>query len=60
MFGPTGCLTETALASAGADGVPAAWGVFPRVALALLRSEPGGALQASAIEVYNNVARGWW
>ena len=34
--------------------------VFPRVALSLLRSEGSGALQASAIEVYNNVARGWW
>ena len=45
MFGPTGCLTETAVAAAGDGGTPAAWGIFPRVAL-----------RASAIEVYNEVA----
>jgi uncharacterized protein YggU (UPF0235/DUF167 family) len=57
MFGPTGCLTETALAAAGDNGTPDAWGIFPRVALALLRSsERSGSMQASAIEVYNNVA----
>ena len=56
MFGPTGCLTETALSTAGADGTPPAWGIFPRVALALLRSDSALTLQASAVEVYNNVA----
>ena len=56
MFGPTGCLTETALANAGPDATPTAWGIFPRVALALLRSESALTLQASAIEVYNNIA----
>lgn len=54
MFGPSGSLTESALVEAG-DGVPAAWGVFPRVALELLRNSEG-ALHASAVEVYNNVA----
>ena len=56
MFGPTGCLTETALTTAGPDGTPAAWGIFPRVALSLLQSNSSVTLQASAVEVYNNVA----
>merc|ERR1712051_856470 len=56
MFGPTGCLTETALTTAGANGIPVAWGIFPRVALHLLHSKSAFKLQASAVEVYNNVA----
>ena len=55
MFGPSGCLTESALVDAGEGGVPASWGVFPRVALELLR-DSGGALHACAVEVYNNEA----
>ena len=55
MFGPSGSLTESALVEAGDGSVPAAWGVFPRVALELLRNSEG-ALHASAVEVYNNVA----
>lgn len=31
MFGPTGCLTESALAAVPDGGVPDAWGIFPRV-----------------------------
>ena len=32
VFGPTGCLTEASVAAA-AGGVPADWGLFPRIAL---------------------------
>jgi hypothetical protein len=60
MFGPSGCLTESALAEGNGAAAPAPWGVFPRVALELLRSGGGGGggtvLHASAVEVYNNVA----
>ena len=37
------------------DFVPAAWGLFPRVALELLRSQQG-TLHASAIEIYQDSA----
>lgn len=36
MFGPTGCLTESALAVVPDGGVPEAWGIFPRVVSRLL------------------------
>lgn len=61
MFGPEGCLTESELEAAPlATGVPPRWGVFPRVALALLQqcedTEAGDSLtlRASAVEVYQN------
>ena len=63
MFGPSGCLTESALAEREGGAAPAPWGVFPRVALELLRSGGGSTgggdgmvLHASAVEVYNNIA----
>ena len=55
MFGPTGCLTESSLASVAPGSSPLDWGIFPRVALALL-AKSDSKLQASAIEVYNNKA----
>ena len=56
IFGPTGSLTEASLSERlDADGVPAAWGLFPRVALALLNS-PNSTLHASAVEIYNEHA----
>ena len=58
LFGPTGCLTEASLSEvAGADAraSPRAWGLLPRLALALL-AERRGSLHASAIEVYQEVA----
>jgi hypothetical protein len=67
QFGPTGCLTEAALARASPGRPPEPWGLFPRVALRLLREAQAAAesgndplvsttLSASAIEVYNNKA----
>ena len=56
MFGPTGCLTEAELSKGGGGGAPARWGLFPRVALALLAEAGGGALHASAVEVYQDKA----
>jgi len=56
MFGPPGCLTEASLAgSGGTTAAPTAWGIFPRIALELMQSG-GGALYASAIEVYQDAA----
>eukprot|EP00941_MAST-03F_sp_MAST-3F-sp1_P003860 g3860.t1 len=56
MLGPQGSLTETALAKAtGVDAIPIAWGIFPRIALSLLRTS-GSKIRVSAVEVYNNVA----
>ena len=55
MFGPTGCLTESALDGLTPGQAPVNWGIFPRVALALLQTSESK-LQASAIEVYNNAA----
>ena len=54
MFGPPGALTEASLAEAG-GACPPAWGIFPRIALELLHAS-GGALHASAIEVYQDNA----
>ena len=56
IFGPTGSLTEASLSEAlDADGVPFSWGLFPRVALALLRMG-AGTLYASAVEIYGEHA----
>ena len=50
IFGPTGALTETSLAERlDADGVPPAWGLLPRVALALLRSGADCTLHACSL-----------
>ncbi len=55
IFGPTGALTEASLSEdLDADGVPPAWGLFPRLAIELLRM--GETLHASAIEIYNESA----
>ena len=51
VFGPTGSLSEASLGE-GAGGAPPAWGVFPRIALDMIKSS--GNLKASAIEIYNN------
>ena len=56
MFGPPGSLSETSLAEAGDDAVPAAWGVFPRTMMHLLRLPGLSSLHASAVEVYGNHA----
>eukprot|EP00505_MAST-04D_sp_SCG-Rhode-Island_P002607 Stramenopile-MAST_4_protein_2607 len=54
VFGPTGSLTEASLqGKTTKTGVPVAWGIFPRVALAMVE-DSGGNLKASAIEIYNN------
>jgi hypothetical protein len=55
VFGPTGSLSEASLggsAGGSAGGAPPQWGVFPRIALAMISSS--GNLKASAIEIYNN------
>uniref|UniRef100_A0A7S2CM31 Kinesin motor domain-containing protein n=1 Tax=Haptolina brevifila TaxID=156173 RepID=A0A7S2CM31_9EUKA len=54
IFGPPGVLTEAALLDS-ADGVPAEWGLFPRIALELLAAGTG-TLHCSAIEVYQEKA----
>ena len=54
VFGPTGCLTEASVAAA-AGGVPADWGLFPRLVLEILAAGIGS-LHASAIEVYQERA----
>ena len=54
VFGPPGCLTEAAVASA-AGGVPREWGLFPRIVLEILAAGLG-TVHASAIEVYQERA----
>jgi len=57
MFGPTGSLTEAALDEGKSSGdCPDAWGIFPRIALAMVANatNSGHHLKASAIEIYNN------
>ena len=55
MFGPPGCLTEAALASAQGGGVPVEWGLMPRMLLELLAvHEDNDSLRASAVEVYGS------
>ena len=54
IFGPPGSLTEAALLD-GSDGVPAEWGLFPRIALDLLAAGTG-TLHCSAVEVYQEKA----
>mmetsp|Transcript_66735 Transcript_66735/g.158293 ORF Transcript_66735/g.158293 Transcript_66735/m.158293 type:complete len:578 (+) Transcript_66735:86-1819(+) len=55
MFGPPGCLTEAALASAQGGGVPEEWGLLPRMLLQLLSvQEKNESLHASAVEVYGS------
>ena len=56
MFGPAGSLSETALEQAGANVVPTAWGIFPRMMMQLRRMPGLGSMHASAIEVYSNNA----
>jgi len=54
MFGPTGSLTEASLQQETTlSGAPVLWGIFPRIALAMVGTA-GNTLKASAIEVYNN------
>lgn len=56
IFGPTGSLTESSLSGPlDRNGVPPAWGLFPRLALALLKSG-NGTLHASAVEIYSEKA----
>ena len=56
VFGPPGSLTEASLAAPlDAAGVPPQWGLFPRIALALLQSSDC-TLHASAIEIYSEHA----
>ena len=65
VFGPTGSLTEAAVATAK-GGIPPEWGLFPRLCLELLqgtdeRDAPGAdgsgtTLHASAVEVYQERA----
>jgi hypothetical protein len=60
VFGPTGSLTESSLEQAnesktGADGgdtVPVMWGIFPRIAHAMVSDSRH--VKASAIEIYQN------
>ena len=55
MFGPTGSLTEASLGECKTAGAaPRDWGVFPRIALAMVRDASGTGLRASAVEIYNN------
>lgn len=54
MFGPTGCLTEFALKDA--ENIPAQWGIIPRFVMKLMTENKGLELQASAVEVYQEVA----
>jgi hypothetical protein len=56
MFGPAFSLSETALEQAGANVVPEAWGIFPRMMMHLRRIPGLGSMHASAIEVYSNQA----
>ena len=56
MFGPAGSLSETALEQAGANVVPEAWGIFPRMMMHLRRISGLGSMHASAIEVYSDNA----
>jgi len=53
MFGPPGSLTEVTLAETGGEA-PAAWSVFPRTVLQLLKVPGLGKLHASAVEVYQD------
>ena len=53
VFGPTGSLTEASLhGETTSDGSPIQWGIFPRIALAMITAS--NTLKASAIEIYNN------
>jgi hypothetical protein len=53
VFGPHGSLTEASLhGPTTASGAPIQWGIFPRIALAMVDSTSN--LKASAIEIYNN------
>lgn len=54
MFGPAGCLTEHAVEQAQGR-IPEQWGIMPRFVCQVL-TEAGGAVQATAIEVYQDVA----
>jgi len=55
MFGPPGSLTEVSLVETCGEA-PAAWGVFPRTVLQLLKVPGLGKLHASAVEVYQDKA----
>ena len=59
VFGPTGCLSESSLEQANgsksnAEGsaVPLMWGIFPRIAHAMVSEATN--LKASAVEIYQN------
>ena len=60
MFGPPGCLTESAMQQAGASdcpvssahSIPDSWGLFPRAVMNLMQI-PEVTLHASAVEVYH-------
>ena len=60
MFGPPGCLTESAMQQASASdspvssahSIPDSWGLFPRAVMNLMQI-PGVTLHASAVEVYH-------
>jgi hypothetical protein len=53
VFGPTGSLTEGSLhGETTHTGAPVQWGIFPRIALEMIRKT--GNLKASAIEIYSN------
>jgi hypothetical protein len=62
IFGPPGSLTEASLSGPlDSEGVPPAWGLFPRLAMALLRLAAHDAgtsltLHASAVEIYSEHA----
>ena len=51
VFGPTGSLTETSLEEAN-GAVPREWGIFPRIAHAMVSDSRN--LKASAVEIYQN------
>ena len=55
VFGPPGSLNETSLAGLASGEAPADWGLFPRLALALLHGG-AGTLHASAVEVFHEKA----
>ena len=53
MFGPPGCLTETAAQQASSvQQVPEAWGLFPRTVLTMMQDPESTTVYASAVEVY--------
>ena len=51
VFGPTGSLTESSLEEANGT-VPREWGIFPRIAHAMVSDSRN--LKASAVEIYQN------